>query len=43
MYRKPKADKRAAQNPIVMAIHGVWTAVIATPMATPPDRAELWT
>lgn len=43
MYRYPKADKRAAQNPIVMAIHGWWTAVIATPMATPPDRAELWT
>lgn len=42
IYRNPRADKREAKKPIVIAIHGVWTAVMATPMATPPERAELW-
>ncbi len=37
----PRLIREQHRNPIVMAIHGVWTAVIATPMATPPDRAEL--
>lgn len=42
MYWNPRADERAAQKPIIIAIHGSWTAVMATLMATPPDRAELW-
>ena len=35
-YWNPTAERTAAENPIVMASHGWWTADKATPTATPP-------
>lgn len=35
-YWNPTAERTAAENPIVMASHGWWTADKETPTATPP-------